>query len=127
KITFLIALGTIMGAAVIDLTLVFWEAWKRFNARDRAPAAEAPDWKRVNLWRLVMWVVAWGVGIVLTGHLVLDQPVGFVSFAVLLVFVFAMVNGISVGISDQNPISSAFVVCVVLMAALGLKDPIVGL
>jgi uncharacterized oligopeptide transporter (OPT) family protein len=37
------------------------------------------------------------------------------------------VNGISVGISDSNPISSAFVVSVVVMAALGLKDPIVGL
>jgi hypothetical protein len=30
-------------------------------------------------------------------------------------------------VSDSNPISSAFVVSVVLMAALGLKDPIVGL
>jgi len=37
------------------------------------------------------------------------------------------VNGISVGVSDSNPISSAFVVSVVIMAALGLKDPIVGL
>ena len=45
----------------------------------------------------------------------------------LLVFVFAMVNGISLGISDSNPISSAFVVTVVLMAAIGLKDPTVGL
>ena len=44
-----------------------------------------------------------------------------------LVFVFALVNGISVGVSDSNPISSAFVVAVVLMAALGLKDPGVGL
>jgi uncharacterized oligopeptide transporter (OPT) family protein len=32
-----------------------------------------------------------------------------------------------VGVSDSNPISSAFVVAVVLMAAMGLKDPIVGL
>jgi uncharacterized oligopeptide transporter (OPT) family protein len=44
-----------------------------------------------------------------------------------LVFVFAMVNGISVGISDSNPISSAFVVSVVVMAAVGLRDPAVGL
>jgi uncharacterized oligopeptide transporter (OPT) family protein len=38
-----------------------------------------------------------------------------------------MVNGISVGISDSNPISSAFVVSVVVMAAVGLRDPAVGL
>jgi uncharacterized oligopeptide transporter (OPT) family protein len=38
-----------------------------------------------------------------------------------------MVNGISVGMVDQNPISSAFVVTVILMAAIGLKDPTIGL
>ena len=126
KITFLIALGMIMGAAVIDLALIGVQAYRQWRTQS-APREEAPDWKRVNLWRLVAWVAAWGAGIVATGHLVLGQPVGFLMFAVFLCFVFAMVNGISVGISDQNPISSAFVVAVVLMAALGLKDPIVGL
>jgi uncharacterized oligopeptide transporter (OPT) family protein len=48
-------------------------------------------------------------------------------FAVLLVFVFALVNGISVGMVDSNPISSAFVVTVILMAAMGLNDPTIGL
>jgi uncharacterized oligopeptide transporter (OPT) family protein len=38
-----------------------------------------------------------------------------------------MVNGISQGISDWNPISSAFVMTVFILAALGLKDPNVGL
>jgi len=41
--------------------------------------------------------------------------------------VFALVNGISLGISDSNPISSAFVVSIVILAAIGLKDPAVGL
>ena len=126
KITFLIALGTIMGAAVIDVSLVLWEAAKRLKHRG-APEAEAPDWKRVNTRKLLAWVAVWAVGVVLTGHFVLAQPVGFLVLAVALVFVFAMVNGISVGVSDSNPISSAFVVSVVIMAALGLKDPIVGL
>ncbi|HEX6704733.1 MAG TPA: OPT/YSL family transporter [Albitalea sp.] len=129
KIMFLIALGTIMGAAVIDLTLIFWRAWQRFKARSGVAQASAPqdDWKRVNTKKLVLWVVAWGVAIVATGHLVLGQPVGYLSMAVILVFVFAMVNGISLGISDQNPISSAFVVSVVIMASIGLNDPGVGL
>jgi len=130
KITFLIALGTIMGAAIIDLTEVLIEFVRRLRVKragGEPTAAEQPDWKRVDTHKLVMWVAAWGAGIVLSGHFALGQPVGYVSFAVALVFVFAMVNGISVGISDQNPISSAFVVCVVLMATLGLKDPIVGL
>src|SRR5205814_5092683 len=95
KITFLIALGMIMGAAAIDLTLIFWQAWGRYREKSGERVEEAPDWKKVNTRRLVMWVVAWGIGIVLTGHLVLQQPVGYLVFAVLLCFVFALVNGIS--------------------------------
>jgi uncharacterized oligopeptide transporter (OPT) family protein len=128
KIMFLIALGTIMGAAIIDLALIFRQALRRIGDRAPRPDADAtPDWKRTNTRRLVLWVACWGAAIIATGHLVLGQPIGFLTFAVLLVFVFAMVNGISIGVSDQNPISSAFVVAVVLMAALGLKDPTIGL
>ena len=47
--------------------------------------------------------------------------------AVGLSFLFVLVNGISLGISDWNPISSAFVVTVFILAALGLRDPGVGL
>jgi len=128
KIMFLIALGTIMGAAIIDLGLIFWQALQRYRAGEPAQAVDAePDWKRTNTRRLLLWVACWGAAVVATGHLVLGQPIGYLVFAVLLVFVFAMVNGISLGISDSNPISSAFVVAVVLMAAIGLKDPTIGL
>jgi len=127
KITFLIALGMIMGAAIIDVGLVLWEAAGRWRRASAAPVPEAPDWKRVDSRKLVAWVAAWAVGVVACGHFVLGQPVGFLVLAVAMTFVFAMVNGISVGISDSNPISSAFVVCVVVMAAMGLKDPVVGL
>jgi len=128
KITFLIALGTIMGAAIVDLSLVFWEALGRLRGLAPATApARQEDWKRVDTKRLVMWVIFWGIGLVVTGHLVLGQPVGYLVVAVALVFVFAMINGISLGLTDNNPISSAFVVSIVVMAALGLKDPGVGL
>jgi uncharacterized oligopeptide transporter (OPT) family protein len=126
KITFLIALGMIMGAALIDVSLILFRAYRRARQRAAKPV-EPEDWKRTNFRRLVAWVVFWGIGIVVVGSQVLHQPVGYLVFAVLLVFVFAMVNGISVGMVDQNPISSAFVVTVILMAALGLKDPTIGL
>lgn len=126
KIAFLIALGLIMGAAIIDVALVFWAAAARMRGQS-PPEAPQSEWKRVNTNRLLVWVAFWAAGVVLSGHFVLGQPVGFLVFAVALVFVFALVNGISVGISDSNPISSAFVVSVVLMAALGLTDPVVGL
>lgn len=126
KITFLIALGMIMGAAIVDISIILWQAAQRMK-QTQAAAAPQEDWKRTNYLRLLLWVAFWGAGIVVVGSQVLHQPVGYLIFAVLLVFVFAMVNGLSQGITDQNPISSAFVVTVILMAAIGLKDPVVGL
>ena len=132
KITFLIALGMIMGAAIVDLGIIFWKAAKRIQEQRAEGASSAPvepteEWKRTSTTRLLLWVVFWGVGIVAVGSTVLKVPLVFLLFAIALVFVFAMVNGISLGISDSNPISSAFVVTVVLMGTLGLRDPGVGL
>ena len=133
KITFLIGLGLIMGAAILDIGQILLEAARRWRAppatRPEAHAAPAAGdaWKRTNTGRLVAWVVFWGAMVVWVGASVMHQPVYFMAIAIVLVFVFAMVNGISLGISDSNPISSAFVTAVVLMAALGLKEPTVGL
>jgi uncharacterized oligopeptide transporter (OPT) family protein len=125
KIMFLIALGTIMGAAIVDLAIIAWQAVGRY--RKHAPIAPQEDWKRVNTQLLIAWVVAWGAGVVATGHLFLAQPIGYLAIAIALSFVFVLINGISLGLTDQNPISSAFVVAVLVMATLGLKDPGVGL
>lgn len=127
KIGFIIALGTILGAAIIDITLILVEAVKRYRQTNAEPAKEAEDWKRVNVFRLVLWVVFWGTGTVIVGHHMLGQPVLFLIAAVLLSFLFVLVNGISDGISDWNPISSAFVLTVFILAALGLRSPTVGL
>jgi uncharacterized oligopeptide transporter (OPT) family protein len=126
KITFLIGLGLIMGAALLDIGRVLVQAWARWRGPRAAAVPEEP-WQRMNTGRLVVWTLLWGCAVVWLGATLLHQPVFFMALAVLLVLVFAMVNGIALGISDSNPISSAFVASVVLMAALGLKDPIVGL
>jgi len=81
----------------------------------------------VHTVRLVVWSICWAAAIVAVGHLVLGQPLLYLVVALVLVCLFALVNGISLGISDSNPISSAFVVSIVIMAAIGLKDPAVGL
>ncbi len=131
KITFLFALGMIMGAAIIDLAIIFYKAAQRIREKSGASEAAAvvpgEEWKRTSTGRLIAWIVFWGVGIAIVGSSILHVPIGFLLFAVALCFVFAMVNGISLGISDSNPISSAFVVTVVLMGALGLRDAGVGL
>src|SRR5689334_5121890 len=107
KITFLIALGMIMGAAIVDVSLILFRAWQRSRQVGAEKAVEQEDWKKTNTRRLVAWVVFWGICIVAVGSQVLHQPVGYLVMAVLLVFVFALVNGISLGITDSNPISSA--------------------
>jgi len=127
KIGFIIALGTILGAAIVDVSLILYQAVQRLRQPGPEAAQPAEDWKRVNMFRLVLWVLFWGAGIVIVGSQVLHQPVLFLLIAVALCFLFVLVNGISYGISDSNPISSAFVLAVVIMAAVGLKDPLVGL
>jgi uncharacterized oligopeptide transporter (OPT) family protein len=119
KITFLIALGMIMGAAAVDVSLLLVRAVR--HTRAAASRANAPQ-----RW-IVAWVVFWGVAVVAAGVAWFGQPVGYQLMAVVLVLIFALVNGISVGMVDQNPISSAFVLTVILMAAAGLHEPHVGL
>jgi uncharacterized oligopeptide transporter (OPT) family protein len=127
KIGFIIALGTILGAAIIDIILILVQAVRRLIEKSAEAVAPQEDWKRVNQVGLLVWILFWGIGIVVFGSQVLHEPWPFLAIAVLLSFVFVLVNGISLGISDWNPISSAFVLSVFLMAALGLRDPGVGL
>ncbi|HWB02448.1 MAG TPA: OPT/YSL family transporter [Verrucomicrobiales bacterium] len=127
RIGFIISLGAILGAASLDLLLILTQTARRLISQRATPAPPAEDWKRVNFQRLVLWVVFWGAAIVIIGSTVLQQPLLFLLVAVGLCFLFVLTNGIALGISDFNPISSAFVMSVFLMAALGLRDPGVGL
>jgi uncharacterized oligopeptide transporter (OPT) family protein len=127
KIGFIIALGTILGAAILDVGLILIQAARKFRQKSAEPAKPAEDWKRVNIVRLILWVVFWGAATVVLGSQVLHQPVFYLIVAVGLCFLFVLVNGISLGISDSNPISSAFVLTVFILAALGLRDAGVGL
>ncbi len=127
KVGFLIALGTILGAAIVDITLIVREALARHKATNaEQPEAPVEEWKRVDTRKLVVWVVFWAVAVVAVSHS-LGVPLGYAVLGVALACVFVLVNGISVGISDSNPISSAFVVGVTVMALVGLVDPVVGL
>ena len=127
KIGFIFALGTILGAAIVDISLILGEAVRKFGAKDAAPAKPADDWKRVNVYRLVSWVVFWGVAVAVVGHSVMGEPMLYLVVCIALAFVFVLVNGISAGISDSNPISSAFVMTVFILAAIGLTDAGTGL
>jgi uncharacterized oligopeptide transporter (OPT) family protein len=141
KVGFLVALGTIMGAAAVDLFLILLAASQRYRERRDATAARAESpfregesvqtpgaGRSLGTSRLAAWVAFWGIAVVVTGVTVMKVPIHFMLFAIVLAFLFVMINGISLGISDSNPISSAFVVSVLLMTVLlGLADAGTGL
>lgn len=127
KIGFVISLGTILGAAMLDISIILFQAVKKYREKAAETLNPAEDWKRVNLIKLVLWVVFWGAAILVVGNRMLGQPLGLLTAGVVLSFVFVLINGISQGISDWNPLSSAFVVTVFILVGLGLKDPSVGL
>jgi uncharacterized oligopeptide transporter (OPT) family protein len=128
KISFLIALGMIMGASIIDLALIFWAVIQRARSKPEVANAEQLEpWQKTQLSRLVLWVILWGVGVLAVGTLLLGQPAEYIIIALLLVFVFSLVNGISQGLTDWSPVSAAFVVTIVLMATVGLTNALVGL
>ena len=53
KIGFMVALGTILGAAIVDLLLIAYQAW---NAGAKNTWCRRPeDWKKVNQWLLLSW------------------------------------------------------------------------
>lgn len=125
KIGFIFALGTILGAAIIDMTMLAFDAAARFKAaRTEAPD---PNARKTPVGRLLVWVAVWGVALSVVATTQMGMPLVWVLYAIALAFVFLMINGISQGITDQNPISSAFVVSVLIMAGVGLKDPLIGL
>jgi len=125
KIGFIFALGTILGAAIVDLSLLGRDAFKKVReAKKEAVPATGP---KANVGRLLLWVGFWAVALTIVATQMLHVPMGWVIMAIVLAFVFQMINGISQGITDQNPISSAFVVTVLLMGLLGLRDPLIGL
>lgn len=125
KIGFIFALGTILGAAIIDMALLAVDAIKRVQTVNANP--ELPMDRTTPVKPLLAWVLFWAVALVVVANLVLNVPVPWVLFAIVMAFVFLMINGISQGITDQNPISSAFVVTVLVMGGLGLREPLVGL
>lgn len=130
KIGFLLGLGLILGATLIDIALIVWRAqrrWRALEPAEPAPAASEQAGPRYSAGRVLVWTVAWALITVLCAVQFFAVPLWMMGLALVLVAVFVMGNGISVGLTDSNPISSAFVIAVLLFALAGLTDPMVGL
>lgn len=137
KVGFLVSLGAIMGAAIVDLTLIFRTAYLRFQAQRNAPSGTPYRDKPESTGRvpqttlstgtLIAWVSFWAVAVIVAAVVIMKVTPIFAIFGIVLAFLFVLINGISYGVSDSNPISSAFVVSVLLMALIGLTDPGIGL
>lgn len=127
RLGFLVGLASIMGAAVVDLTLIGRQAIARARAQGAPPPDERSGTRGFPTRMLVAWVLFWAGAVILVATGLLHQPLRYIVFALALSVVFVLINGISQGVSDQNPISSAFVVSVLLMSAMGLRNPVVAL
>jgi uncharacterized oligopeptide transporter (OPT) family protein len=128
KIGFIFALGTILGAAIVDLTLLARDAIKRVkDVQAQGTHALPTDGRTTNVPRLIVWVIFWAICMTIVANQLLNVPLHWMAFAVVAALIFQMINGISQGMTDQNPISSAFVVSVLTMSLLGLRDPLIGL
>ena len=123
KVGFVIALGTILGAAIIDICHHRLQFTPVAGKKGGAKLRRGKTGRKVSTPRLMVWVIFWGIALAFVASHVLRLPLYFVLVSIRLTLVFVLINGIADGISDWNPISSAFVVSVVLMASLGLKDP----
>lgn len=126
RFAFIVALGTIMGAAVVDIGLILTRALRRLGQPPPEPG-RGEAWRAVHTTRLVLWLIVWGVATTVVAVVVLGVPLGWVLLAIVFSFLMMLVNGISLGITDSNPISSAFVLTVAVMAAFGMHDPVTGL
>ncbi len=123
KIFFVIALGTILGAAIVDMTIIFYGVFKRFagkgsGGQSDAAGAEERGPKGLSTKVVLGWTVLTGAALAVVASTVMQLPMLYVGFAIALVILFVMVNGVSLGVSDSNPISSAFVLTVMLLAAV---------
>ncbi len=127
KIGFILALGTIMGAAAVDIVLILMKAAQTWGESKTRVVAPEDDWSRTSNARLFAWIAFWAVELFFVATRILALPPLYVGIAMGLVLLFVLINGISTGISDSNPISSAFVVSVFILAAIGLKDAGVAL
>src|SRR5258706_11269649 len=62
KVGFLSPLGTILGAAIVDITLIVRQALARHKATSaEQPEAPVEEWNRVDTRKLVAWVAFWAV------------------------------------------------------------------
>ncbi len=127
RLGFLVGLASIMGAALVDLTLIARQALARARASGPASDSPVPERSGFPTRMLIAWVVFWAVATVLVATGPMHQPVGYILFGLGLSLLFVFINGISTGVSDQNPISSSFVVAVLLMSAMGLRNPVVAI
>ena len=127
RLGFLVGLAGILGAATVDLTLIARAALARVRSRSDEETAPGVDRGGFGFRALVLWVLFWAGTVLLVATRLMHQPAGYIVFGLLLSVLFVFVNGVSQGVTDQNPISSAFVVSVLLMSAMGLRNPVVAL
>lgn len=119
NIGFVIALAMILGAAVVHVAPIIWHSIKRLFTE--GVGGGSLDWK------MLIWTMFWGSLLVFLSADWFGVPVMYSCIALALTFLFVLINGISVGVSDSNPISSAFVLTVLILVIAGIDAAFIAL
>ena len=118
-VAFFAGLAMILGAAIIDVGFIIRKGTEVYRGTRDAAGEDykVPSWVKT-------WTFLWAIAAVATGWLLLGLNPFYLLIAVGLSFVFVLVNGLSTGIADANPVTGAFVLTIlilVFMAGIGDK------
>lgn len=111
---FYVALAMILGSSAVRVL----PSWIENLRRLKSEPAQGSSSSRF-LWP---WIGGWGVVVLLCGWLGFGVSPLYILVAELLVAIFVLTNGISVGVANANPISSAFAVTVLILMLLGVPS-----
>ena len=127
KVGFLVGLAMIFGAGIVDLTFIALEAVERVRAPARRPRRPSQS-GGLSTGRLVAVGRRLGHGAGRSSRRCCSASRSATCCSRSCWCSCSCSSTASrTGISDWNPISSAFVVSVLLMSAIGLRDPIVAM
>jgi hypothetical protein len=97
RLGFLVGLSAVMGAALVDLTLIAGQAVARLARRSRRPRPGAGP-RGFPTRMLIAWVLFWAGAVVLVATGLMHQPVRYILFGLGLSILFVFINGISTGV-----------------------------
>ncbi len=126
KVFFIIMLGMILGAFIAQLLGIIHKLVTRKVKETTSiiglEILRQEDKQKIKSSFLALWILGSAVAVIVVGHFFLYQPIAYLALALALSAIFLLVNGLSLGMTDSNPVSSATVFAIYVMAMTKLTN-----